>query len=410
MTGKHVLRALAGTGLLTLAAVSAGAQTQTFVDLEAGLGYSSNPLLQIDGRSSGFGRISARGYHGWGNEKSRTSLSAYAENTRYFRDLGNRQLFALNANSSNQVSETVRLHGELGFSSDFGAQLSSRFLGAPAELRPTPDPVSTGAPVFPEQNVVVVNPDLAAFNQRQYRINGRGGATIVLSPRDYLTSSFGAQRVLFSGANEGLNYSLYDTALGFGRRLNERLSVGVRGIASYADYSLNRSILTYGPQLTAEAQLAEFWQLSGAVGFVRTETDLGALGNKRQSTDLAFDASLCRRLEFENICLGASRRSQSSALVAAPSSTSINASYARRLSAKDQLQASLAIVRTGEAREIGLGRQTFYTAAGSYDRRINNRLSAGVNFAARKLNTFGADPKNDIGGSIFIRNRFGSVR
>ena len=409
MSAKHFLRALAGTSLLAVAAVPAGAQTQTFVDLEAGLGYSSNPLLLLNGRSSGFGRLSARGYHGWGNEKSNTSLSAYAENTSYFRDLGNRQLFALDANTTSQVSETVRLNGELRFSSDFGAQLSSRFFGAPTEAAPTPAP-APGAPVFPDQNVIVVNPDLATLNQRQYRLNAKGGATIVLSPRDFLNTSLGAQRVWFNSANEALNYSLYDTSVGFGRRLNERVSVGVRGIASYADYSLNRSIFSYGPQLTADAQLSQFWRLSGAVGFVRTETDLGAIGGKRGSTDLAFEASVCRRLQYEDVCLGASRQSQSSALVAAPSSTAVNATYARRLSAKDQLQASLSIVRTSEEQSIGLGRQTFYSVAGSYDRRINTRLSAGVNLAARKLNTFGPDPKNDIGGSFYVRTRLGSVR
>jgi hypothetical protein len=33
-----------------------------------------------------------------------------------------------------------------------------------------------------------------------------------------------------------------------------------------------------------------------------------------------------------------------------------------------------------------------------------------VTVAARRLNLAGPDPKTDVGGSIFIRNRFGSVR
>ena len=65
---------------------------------------------------------------------------------------------------------------------------------------------------------------------------------------------------------------------------------------------------------------------------------------------------------------------------------------------------------TGAVPEINTGRQNLYTLAGSFDRKINTRLSAGVNLTARKYTFAGPDPKADIGGSLFIRNRFGSVR
>jgi hypothetical protein len=71
---------------------------------------------------------------------------------------------------------------------------------------------------------------------------------------------------------------------------------------------------------------------------------------------------------------------------------------------------AVAFVTTGGVREIGVGRQNFYSLSGSFDRKISPRLSAGVSLAARKFTISGPDPKADLGGSLFIRNRFGSVR
>lgn len=404
MTHKHFLSALAGASLLPLfAAAPAQAQTETFLDLQAGIGYSTNPEMRIDGAGSAFGRISAYGYHGWGTERSRSNISAYVENSTYFRRYGNRQLFSVNANNSTQVSETVTVFGTAGFSGDFGAQLSSRFFGAPVNVAPV-------NPLIPDGAVVIVNPDLAALSQRQYRIYGNGGVSYTLSPRDSIIATLGAQRAFFKG-NSGnlLDYNQYDTSLAWQRQVNERLSAGVRLIASKADYTLGRSVVTYGPQLTADLRLDETLQLGGAIGFVRTERDLGPLG-RDNSTDLAFDASACRNLEYERMCARIARRTQSDSIGAAPTSSSVTADYSRRLNARDQLQAAFAFTTTDAARDFGIGRQNFYSLSGSFDRKISPRLSAGINVAARKFTTGGPDPKADIGGSLFIRNRFGSVR
>ena len=417
MTGAHLLRTLLGSTLFALGTAPALAQeaagtdspqssnprNQTFVDLSGGLGYSTNPLLVLgDNTGSGFARISAYGFHGWGTERSSTSLSAYIANDTYFRRYGNRQVYDLGAQTSSQVNETTRVFGSLGFSGDFGAQLSSRFYGAPA------DTIVERPPVTDNSGLLII-PDLAALNRRQYRANAQGGASFTLSPRDNLSVSAGAQRVWFSGNDDTLDYNLYDTSLAYGRQLNERASVGVRVTASYADYKLGRSILSYGPQLIGDLQLSENLQLRGGIGFVRTERDLGALGGKDNSIDLAVDGSLCRSLEYERMCAGVARRTQSSVIGAAPTSTSVNFDYSRRLSARDQFQASFSLVTTDEALDANIGRQTFYSLAGSYDRRISDRMSAGVSVVARRLSAAGPDPKNDVGANVYIRNRFGSI-
>ncbi|UUR06960.1 hypothetical protein [Sphingomonas glaciei] len=406
IAGTHLLRALAGASLLPLLAAApaqAQAQTETYLDLQAGLGYSTNPDLRRDGVGSAFGRVSAYGYHGWGTERSRSNISAYVENSTFFRRYGNRQLFSVQGNNSTQVSETVTVFGSAGFSGDYGAQLSSRFFGAPVNTTPV-------NPVIPEGSVIVVNPDLAALSQRQYRIFGNAGLSYTLSPRDSLIGTVGAQRLFFKGNASGLlDYNQYDTSLAWQRQVNERLSGGIRVIASKTDYELGRSVLTYGPQLTAELKLNETLRAGGAIGFVRTERDLGVLGNDN-STDLAFDASVCRDLEYERMCARIARRTQSDSIGASPTSSSLTADYSRRLNARDQIQLAIAGTTTDAGGNFAIGRQNFYSLSGAFDRKISPRLSAGVNVAARKLTIGGPDPKADIGGSLFIRNRFGSVR
>lgn len=403
---RPLLRCLLGAGLLSMSTSLAAQDRTTYIDLQAGLGYSTNPLLFVgDSTGSAFGRISAYGFHGWSTERSSTSLTGYVENNTYFRRYSNQQLFNLNALTSKRFSPAVTISANLGFSGDSGGQLSSRFFEVPVGALPI-----NQAP--PGNALVIVNPDLAALNERQYRINAGLGGAFALSPRDALSTTLAAQRVFFSGGGNDLDYNLYDASAGYQRRLSERVSAGVRVIGSYTDYRSGGSITSYGPQATIDARLTADWQLAAAAGFVRTKVDQGPqIAADNDSIDLALDGSLCRNLEFERICARISRRTQSSVLGAAPVSSSISADYSRRLNARDQLQATLAVVRTGrvEIESVG-GAQTFYSFAGSFDRRISDRLSAGVSAVARTLQTAGPNPKADLGGTIFVRHRFGRVR
>lgn len=414
MTGKPLLHAMAGASLLPLALVAAaapataqGRPTETYLDLQAGLGYSTNPELRRGGVSSGFGRISAYGFHGWGSERSNSSVSAYVENTSYFRQLGNRQLLSLTAANATNVTEKLRVFGDLSFSADYGNQLSSRFFGVPSYTVPTD-------PVVPPTTVIVITPDLVSLSQRQYRVGGTGGASLTISPRDSLSANFGAQRIWFKGravTNGGLlDYNVLSTNIAWRRQVNERLSAGVRMIASKTDYTMGRSILSYGPQVTGDISLDERTQLGGAIGVVRTERNFGPAGVDRNSNDLAFDASICRNYEYERFCGNISRRTQTGAIGSSTSSSALFANYSRRLTARDQVQASVGFVTNEGDAAFGLGKQNFYTVSGSFDRKISQRLSAGIDLVARKSTIGGPDPKADVGGSLFIRNRFGTVR
>ncbi|HSU68619.1 MAG TPA: hypothetical protein VLJ39_17190, partial [Tepidisphaeraceae bacterium] len=121
---RLALTVIAGTLLLTCEA--AAAKTTDYIDLEAGLGFSTNPLLQLHSHSTAFGRVSAYGVHSWETEQGSTTLTGYVENTTYFRDYGSKQIFDLGAHTNQRVSQTVTLFGDLDFSGDFAGQLSNR--------------------------------------------------------------------------------------------------------------------------------------------------------------------------------------------------------------------------------------------------------------------------------------------
>lgn len=401
MTSRTVLGLLGATILAVPG--TALAKSQTFVDLQAGVGYSTNPLLQPgDTVGSGYGRISAYGYHGWTSERAASSVSAYVENSSYFRRYDNKQVFSLSGDTSYAANEKVRLTGGVSFSGDIGGQLSSRFYGVPATT-------DTPLPLTPV-TVIITDPNVVGLNRRQYTLAGHVGGDFTLSPRDSLTTSLGVQHLFVSGS--GLDYTSYSGTIGYNRQLNERVSVGAQLITQYSDYQFGRSIFEIGPQATVRAQLSSHWDVTGAIGVVRTTQDVGIPGvGKDSSLNLALDASLCRRLEYENICFRAARRTQSSIYGGAPTSTTARADYFRRLGAKDTVQLGAEFTRSGDSRVAGFGqRSTYYAVTGAYDRSINDRLSAGVNAAFRKLDSNIGSFRSDVGGSAYIRYRLGDIR
>ena len=225
--------------------------------------------------------------------------------------------------------------------------------------------------------------------------------------------STGAQRVFAGGDRDGqnLDYSQFDSSLSYERQISERLSLGGRIIAQYSDYSEGRSVTSIGPQATMRARLSEQWDLTAAAGFVRTKEDLGPGLGTDKSINLAFDGSLCRNLESERFCGRIAQLSQNSVIGGSSTSTSAAFDYYRRLSARDTIQATASVTRANGLRTLDNDqRSTFYSLAGSYNRMLNDRLSAGADLAVRRLSRVGPDPRNDVGGSFYVRYRLGRAR
>ncbi len=374
-----------------------------YIDLTASLGYSSNPFLEIgDSQSSAYGRLSARGVHAWGSERSQSSVSAFVEGTGYLNDYGFESIFSINADTQRQVSEKVSLFGSAGVNGDIAGQLSNRFLYVPP-LPVVPDPN------LPPPPVTVNDPDVFSFTGRQYRIYGQAGASITVSQRGNLTLSGGAQRTIYK--DDLLNDFTDIFANGsYNHTLSERTTVGLRVGASRTEYeasSANSTIIN--PALTVRTLLSESWDASAAVGVSFSHVE-GPLGGTENTTNLSVDAHLCRSLETDRFCGHVSRYAQSSSRASVVTTTSAGLDWYKQLDENSTLQLSTGVVQyDSQLATLGDFRSHHFRLAASYSRSIGQRLSVGADIGARALRQDGPDADPDIGGSLFLRYRLGDL-
>lgn len=405
MTRHLTIRAALLTGTLACLGSTAGAQSagSTYADIDAGLGYSTNPNLAFGPNvGSGFGRISARGVHAWRTERSSSSVSGFVENSTYFRKYGNTQIFSVSGATDYRASESLRLFGNVGFSGDLGGQLQSRFAAVPN----TPVVIDPQVPPL----LTVVDPQLVSLLGRQYRVNGQVGGSTRLNARDFLSVSAGVQKVWFTGANQANNFNTYSGSLAFERQLSERKSIGARMSVQRADYRSGGRSTSFGPEIYGRLQFSEAWSATGSIGANFTNQRSLRFGNSN-STSLSFSGSLCRTGPTDSLCAQLSRNSQNAATGDLLQTTSGGVSYSRKLSNLDSIQFSLNASRYSGAQFLNQSSaSTFLSGAASYNRRINGRLYGGINAVARQVAQFGPDPKADLGANVFLRYRLGDMQ
>jgi hypothetical protein len=402
------VRFTAVTVALLLASGSAGAKTTDYIDLEAGAGFSSNPLLQLNSRSTGFGRISAYGLHSWSTERGSTTLTGYLENTTYFRDYGSKQIFDLTAGTNQRVSPTVTLFGNADFSGDFAGQLSNRLINVPSQpVVPVP-----GNPLPPP----TANPDIFGFNGRQYRVSGDVGASIRSGARGTISISAGAQRSWFTGGNSDADYNSYFATGGYSQQVSERTSVGASVQFQRQDFRHGDWANIVNPSLTLRTQLSENMFADAAVGVMAIDqrTD----DQKDHKVTPSVSGEICREDSLSRFCAHVSRDAQSAlsarlvnASGGAAITTTAGVDYFRRLSERETVQASLTGTRYDSPASLnGLRlRTTYLSGVVGYDRKVGNRIYAGISGGARKLFQVGPDPKLDVNANVYLRYRLGDL-
>jgi len=389
-------------GALTIGATPAAAQTSsTYLDVTGELGYATNPFLRVDGDGSAFGRLSAYAAHIRTDERSDTALSAYVENTTYLNDYNSKQIFDLNARTSYQTSEQVRIFGSVGFSGDIAGQLSNRFVTVPL------------APEVPDDQElppdVIVDPDLASFTSRQYRLRGQVGASIRASERGTVSLSAGAQRVLYT--DDSLDdYTTYSLNGAYDHTLSERSSVGGSLYVWRAEYDGgDDSTTVVNPQITYRTQLSESLNASAGIGvsFARQERD----GSDDSSVNLSFNGSLCRVTEFERLCGRVSRYANSSGASGnLVTTTSAGVDWFRRIDEKQTVQLSAAVIRYSGEEDVDVDSDALhFRISGNYDRKLGRRASVGVNAGVRSLRREGPNPDADFNGTVYVRYRIGDI-
>ena len=372
-----------------------------YLDLTGSLGWSSNPLIRTaDSQSSFFGRASARGVHAWSSELSSSSIAGFVEGTTYFNEYGVKSIFSVNGNTTRQVSETVRVYGSAGVSGDLSGQLSNRFLYVPPIVE-VPDPITPLPPT-------IEDPDLFSFNGRTYRIFGQAGASIRTGTRSHVGISGGASRAIFTSPLLD-DYTSFFANGSYGLTLSERTTVGASlGVTRTQYDNSNDHSTIINPAVTLRTQLRENLSAAVAVGVTFASVDRGV--NEFNSTNLSLNGSLCRTTESERLCGRVARYAQTSATTALVTTNSAGVDWFKKLDEAQTLQLSASVVRYVAEDATNIERTSnYYRLAASYSRKINARLSGGVDIGARSLRREGVDPDTDISGTVFVRYRIGDL-
>lgn len=386
------------------AKVSSG--QSTYVDIEAGVGYASNPNLAIvNDQGAAFGRISLHAVHSRVSSRSSTLISAFAENDSYTNGHGSQQSASLNIHHDYAVSEHVRLFGDLSGSYQEGGLLGTRVLSVP-QIPPLP-----GGEVTPPI-LVPGTADFLSVTGRTYSLAGHVGGSFSLSPHDSMTVSSGVDHVVFRNGAARTAYTSVPVSLGYDRQLSERTTVGARISAQNTDYDGPANTRVVTPQLTGRVLLSPRVSLDGAVGVAFARVDNGLFVS--HSTGLSAQASLCGQGETTFFC-GRFAVDEQTATTAGPTrSIGGGLDFTKRLDANQSISLSAGVTHysmpllaiTSQA----FSASTYYHAAASYSRHLGPRLFGGVNLAARDVTQNGPGPKTDLSASLFIRYHFGDLQ
>lgn len=376
----------------------------TYVDLEAGAGYATNPELQLNGDGSGYGRISLHALHSRVSERTTTLVSAYAENVTYTNHYGSSQALSFFGTHEAAVTEKLRAFGDLSANYQQGGQLDTRVL-----VLPNIPPL-----VGPPGDVIFLpgGADFLSVTGHEYYLAGHVGAEMSLSPHDNLTLSSGLERTIFRSKLADTSYTSVPVTVAYDRQLSARTTAGARVVLEDTEYNGPARFRSITPQVTGRLQLSPTLSLKGAAGASFTNVDNGV--TTHQSTGLSANAALCSTTQNGSLCTRVSV-DQQAATTAGPSKViGAGIDYSRQLGGNSSLSFSASVDHYSSPVSVISGRNfsstTFYHAAAEYSRSIGRRLFSGVNLAARKDALSGPDPKTDFNASLFIRYRFGDAQ
>jgi hypothetical protein len=379
--------------------------SSSYVDLEAGVGYSSNPVLSLNNNNgAGFGRLSAHAVHTRVSTRTTTVLSAYGQALFYTKHYGTQESLDVEGRHDALVNEHLRIFGDLGASYDKGGQLDTRIIGVPDV--PLPPGVITPPILLPGGS------DFLSVTGRQYRFDGHLGAQLSLSARDSLNVSSGVEHDVFKSGTIDTSYTTIPVSVGYDRQINPRTTLGARVVAAHTDYNGPSSVQVITPEATLTTHLSERLVFSGAVGVSFASVDDGI--TTRHSTGLAANASLCSTSLRGHACVYGSVDQETPTVAGPARNLSIGADYSRRLTADDTIDFSASANRYSTPLTILAGpsfsHATYIRAAADYSRRISDRWFGGATLAGRKVTQTGPDPKADLSASVFIRYRLGDIR
>jgi hypothetical protein len=185
---------------------------------------------------------------------------------------------------------------------------------------------------------------------------------------------------------------------------------------SREDFTGNDYANVVNTSLTARTQLGQNISANGAIGILAIYNHRE--GENSHSYSPSFSGSICATGERSSLCANISRDAsvplgfgQTQGSRGASINTNLGVNYSRSLGPAETIRATLTATRDSTVSRILNTRftSTYVSGLVGYDRKIGNRLFAGVSAGARKLYQNGPDPRMDFNGSLYLRYRLGDL-
>jgi hypothetical protein len=369
------------------------AQTTGTVDVTASAGSDSNPFLFAGANTEAASfRLEMIPTITHSDGRSDFKLRASAQHIEFSRRYKSAQNFGIDATASHRVNAAVDIKADLGMSS---AVSISDFGVAPGGVgfEPNPD-------------------DVTLTGSRRRRTAYRLGSevTYIVSGRDQLRWSSTANFVRTDRSVGLSEYDFVSHSIGYARKLNEGLSLGMAVTASLNDFKYTRfsDAELLSPQLAIEAKLNARLDLKASLG--ATFTRINLFTGKQSFTAFSGSGSICYKGNPGQGCLSAQRQVTPTILGGLRTYTSLGASYSLRVSEFDSFTANGSY---GRASEPFLGGQRalryIYTQA-RYERKFNQTLTGFVSAGYNDNSDSTISRKASVRAMLGVTYRFGASR
>jgi hypothetical protein len=413
--------AVAALAVLAPAGAAHGATINRFAaDAGARMGVSSDPFLtDAPDSASAFVEISITPNYRIDDEYGTTRFRGDLGRTQYLSHYGSSERYGAWIRSERRLREDMELNSELEFDSSILA--GPRTVLGPAfteEPGSEPGPSNGVEPVMPESPPVIepdeafepLDPDLGLAGQRQRRVLFAASTALVMRPSvdENVDLSIRAARARYPGRTKQSNYRSFGGSFGYLRNISPTLSAGLTSSYERTEYDAGGAETdVFQPQATIRGRLNEIWSVDVGLGglFVRSDTPQGKL----RSNGLSATMRGCGVGPRLTGCLGLSRGAfpTGQGNVAKRTGVELVASY--QVSETDVVRASGSYTRSS-GRLGGVGeRSEFVSIVESYERRLSERLVAGVNLQGRLLYAPERTAK-DLTVQLLVRVAFGRPR
>ncbi|MDE2302703.1 MAG: hypothetical protein KGK11_09105 [Sphingomonadales bacterium] len=362
-------------------------------DVNANGGYSANPYSYTGSSlDSSYVEIDAKPRIRLISADSVLSLLGNVDYKHFFRLYPDNEDYNAGLDYTLKASDRLSAHAKLSY--------DNSIIGGIEALTPAAD--------LSQQPQPTTGPDVALIGARirRHSIDGGGDATYVLSQYSTLTASGFYDSVRFSGAYGFTDYDGYGGGLGYSRRLNEHLKLGLQASAArYVFMGALGDAKVYTLQATGSYTLNSRWTLTGAGGVSYSDRVVGG-----KTTDFTGNILLCRVTSRSNFCLNGSQAELPTGTIGIIATRTAGVSYSYQLTERSKLAFAGNYTNSSTPTFVQAYASGYLTTQVSFDRTLKERLHFITTARYRKITGGLANQPDDWGGTVGFDLKLGDSR